>query len=367
MCCKIQFLARSLLSLPFPPKNAKSMPHSARPFARPGLNEKLYIMIDVRHITVPKDDDGQRLDRWLKKNVDEISFVMAQKLIRTGQIRIDGKRAKPDTRLAAGQEIRLPPMDARPEKQDGYRLRDEDAEMIIRAVIYDDGDIMAINKPSGIATQGGMNIERHIDGMLEALTGHDGVKPRLVHRLDKETSGVLLLARSADMARKIGKLFQGRDMRKIYWAITAPAPIEMEGEIKAPLIKGTVGPEKDKMIIDHKEGQRAYTRFETMEVAGKKAAFVAFMPKTGRTHQIRAHAAYAGFPLLGDAKYGAKAAIEGPGITQRLHLHARSLQFRHPLTGKNLKLQAPLPEDLVRSWDALGFQKKPDHEPFADY
>ncbi len=324
-------------------------------------------MKDVQHIKVPQDDDGQRLDRWLKKNVTEMSFVMAQKLIRTGQIRIDGKRAKPDTRLAAGQEIRLPPMDERPEKTDGYRLREDDAQMIIKAVIYDDGDVMAINKPAGIATQGGMNIERHIDGMLEALTGRDGVKPRLVHRLDKDTSGVLLLARSADMARKLGRMFQSRDMKKIYWAITSPAPQDMEGEIKAPLIKGTTGPDKDKMIVDEKEGQKAYTNFEVMEVAGRTAAFVAFMPKTGRTHQIRVHAAYAGFPLLGDSKYGVKAAIEGPGITQRLHLHARSLEFRHPETGKHLKLSAPLPSDLAKSWDALGFQKKPDHEPFAAY
>jgi len=323
-------------------------------------------MITVRHIKIPPDDNGQRLDRWLKKNIPEISFVMAQKLIRTGQIRIDGKRTKPDARLIAGQEIRLPPMDERPEQVDGYRLRDDDAQMIKKAVIYDDGDILAINKPAGIATQGGNKIERHIDGMVEALTGQDGIKPRLVHRLDKDTSGVLLLARSAEMARRLGKMFQGRDMKKIYWAITSPAPVEMEGEIKAPLIKGTIGPDKDKMIVDPKNGQKAYTNYEVIEVAGKKAAFVAFMPKTGRTHQIRVHAAHKGFPLLGDEKYGVKAAIEGPGITQRLHLHARSLAFTHPKTGKILKLTAPLPADLARTWDALGFQKKPDHEPFSD-
>ncbi len=324
-------------------------------------------MKDVQHITIPQDDDGQRLDRWLKKNVEEMSFVMAQKLIRTGQIRVDGKRAKPDTRLVAGQEIRLPPMDERPEKIDGYRLRESDAELIINAVIYDDGEILAINKPPGIASQGGMNIERHIDGMLEALSNKEGIKPRLVHRLDKDTSGVMLLARSADMARKLGRMFQSRDMKKIYWAVTAPAPTEMEGEIKAPILKSVEGPNKDKMVVDHKEGQKAYTNYEVMEVASNKAAFVAFMPKTGRTHQIRVHAAHMGFPLLGDDKYGVKAALEGPGIPNRLHLHARSLQFMHPVTKKRMKLTAPLPEDLARSWDAFGFQKKPDHEPFADF
>jgi 23S rRNA pseudouridine955/2504/2580 synthase len=323
-------------------------------------------MKDVRHIKIPQDDDGQRLDRWLKKNVPEMSFVMAQKLIRTGQIRIDGKRGKPDTRLSAGQEIRLPPMEERPEKQDGYRLRDEDAAIIVKAVIYDDGDLLAINKPAGIATQGGMSIERHIDGMLEALTGEDGVRPRLVHRLDKETSGVLLLARSAEMARRIGKMFQSRDMEKIYWAITAPAPKVMAGEIKAPLIKGTAGADKEKMIVDPENGQKAFTDFEVMDIAGKQAAFVAFRPKTGRTHQIRVHAAHAGFPLLGDAKYGKQAAIEAPGITQRLHLHARSLEFKHPGNNRRTKITAPLPDDLAKSWDALGFAKKPDREPFKE-
>lgn len=323
-------------------------------------------MMDVRHIKVPNDDEGQRLDRWLKNNIAEISFVMAQKLIRTGQIRVDGKRAKPDTRLKAGQEIRLPPMDARPEKTDGYRLRDDDAEMIRRSVLFDDGHILVLNKPAGVATQGGNKIERHIDGMLEALTGADGIKPRLVHRLDKDTSGVLLLARSAEIARQLGRMFQGRDMRKIYWAITSPAPTSMAGEIKAPLRKETTGPDKDKMIVDPQEGQNAYTLFEVMDIAGKTAAFVAFMPKTGRTHQIRVHAAHKGFPLLGDAKYGTKAAIEGPGITQRLHLHARSLEFIHPLTRKSVKFSAPLPDDLSRSWEALGFSRKPDREPFTE-
>ncbi|PZO84839.1 MAG: RluA family pseudouridine synthase, partial [Micavibrio aeruginosavorus] len=207
-------------------------------------------MKDVRHLTIPQDDDGQRLDRWLKKNVPEMSFVMVQKLLRTGQIRVDGKRAKPDARLAAGQEIRLPPMDERPDKADGYRLRDEDAELMVKSVIYDDGDIVAISKPPGIASQGGLNIERHIDGMAEALVTKDGIKPRLVHRLDRDTSGVLLLARSAEMARRLGKMFQSRNMKKIYWAVTSPAPLEMEGEIKAPIRKGTEGFEKDKMIVD---------------------------------------------------------------------------------------------------------------------
>lgn len=325
-------------------------------------------MIDVRHINVAQDDDGQRLDRWLKRNAPEVSFVLAQKLIRTGQIRVDGKRAKTDTRLAAGQEIRLPPMEYRERSFDGYRLSDEDAELMQRAILFDDGDILAINKPAGIASQGGNKIEKHIDGMLEALVNKEGVKPRLVHRLDKETSGVLLLARSAEMARKLGKMFAGRDMKKFYWAVTVGVPEQMQGEIRAALIKQDSGPDKDKMIVDEENGQKAATLFEVADFASSKAAFIVFMPKTGRTHQIRVHAAsMLGCPLLGDRKYGGKeAVIEGPGVAGRLHLHARALTFRHPKTGKTLTIEAPLPDDMKRTFDAFGFTQGAAKGLFSD-
>lgn len=324
-------------------------------------------MNDVRHFKVSDDDDGQRLDRWMKRHTPEVPFVLAQKLIRTGQIRIDGKRAKPDTRLSAGQEIRLPPVQYK-EKQDGYRLRDEDAELMQRAVIYDDGEILAINKPSGVASQGGNKIERHIDGMLEALVNREGVKPRLVHRLDKDTSGVLLLARSAEMARKLGAMFAGRDMKKIYWAVTVGVPNPMQGDIRAALLKLETGADKDKMIIDEENGQRASTLYEVADFASSRAAFVAFMPRTGRTHQIRVHAAeMLGCPLLGDRKYGgADAIIEGPGVSGRLHLHAHSLSFRHPKTGKVMTLSAPLPDDMKRTFEAFGFDQKAAKGLFSD-
>jgi 23S rRNA pseudouridine955/2504/2580 synthase len=324
-------------------------------------------MNDVRHFKVSDDDDGQRLDRWMKRHTPEVPFVLAQKLIRTGQIRIDGKRAKPDTRLSAGQEIRLPPVQYK-EKQDGYRLRDEDAELMQRAVIYDDGEILAINKPSGVASQGGNKIERHIDGMLEALVNREGIKPRLVHRLDKDTSGVLLLARSAEMARKLGAMFAGRDMKKIYWAVTVGVPSPMQGDIRAALLKLETGADKDKMVIDEENGQRASTLYEVADFASSRAAFVAFMPRTGRTHQIRVHAAeMLGCPLLGDRKYGgADAIIEGPGVSGRLHLHAHSLSFRHPKTGKVMTLSAPLPDDMKRTFEAFGFDQKAAKGLFSD-
>ena len=323
--------------------------------------------MDVRHYKVAQDDEGQRIDRWLKRHAPEVPFVLAQKLMRTGQIRVDGKRVKPDTRLAAGQEVRLPPVQYK-EKQDGYRLRDEDEAIMRKAVLFDDGDILAINKPSGIASQGGNKIERHIDGMLEALVNKQGVKPRLVHRLDKDTSGVLLLARSAEMARKLGALFSGRDMKKIYWAVTVGVPVPHSGEIRAALLKLETGADKDKMVVDEEKGQRASTLYEVADFAGDKAAFVAFMPKTGRTHQIRVHAAeMLNCPLLGDRKYGgAEAVIEGPGVAGRLHLHARSLTFRHPKTGKALTIEAPLPDDMKRTFGAFGFDQGAGKGLFAD-
>lgn len=324
-------------------------------------------MNEVRHFTVEKDDNGQRLDRWMKRHTPEVPFVLAQKLIRTGQIRIDGKRAKPDTRLVAGQEIRLPPVQYK-EKQDGYRLREDDAALMKQSILFDDGDILAINKPPGIASQGGNKIERHIDGMMEALVNKEGIKPRLVHRLDKDTSGVMLLARSAEMARKLGAMFSGRDMKKIYWAVTAGVPTPHSGDIRAALLKVETGADKDKVVIDEENGQRASTLYEVADFAGDRAAFVVFMPRTGRTHQIRVHAAaMLGCPLLGDRKYGGVAAvIEGPGVAGRLHLHARSLSFRHPKTGRVMNIEAPLPDDMKRTFAAFGFTQGHAKGLFAD-
>lgn len=178
---------------------------------------------DVRHITVKDDDDGQRLDRWLKKNVPELPYILAQKFLRTGQIRIDGKRAKPESKLSGGQEIRIPPIKPRM-RPDKPKLSDKDAAFIKSLVIYEDEHVIALNKPYGLPTQGGSKVKVHIDGMLDALADKEGVKPRLVHRLDKDTSGVLLLARSAKIARALGESFKGRDVKKIYWALTCPAP-----------------------------------------------------------------------------------------------------------------------------------------------
>jgi 23S rRNA pseudouridine955/2504/2580 synthase len=320
-------------------------------------------MSGVYHIEVTEDENNQRLDRFLQKHLKGTPFGLLQKLMRKGQIRVDSKRVKASTRLEAGQKVRIPPIEARENK--APKLSDKDAEFIRSLVIYNEGGIIALNKPAGIATQGGTGIKRHIDGMLDALTNKDGVRPRLIHRLDKDTSGVLLLAGSADIARDMGKIFSGRDIRKIYWALTVPAPEMNNGEIRAPLLKAG-GAGNEKMVVDA-EGQPATTLFDIVERAHKQLAFVAFWPRTGRTHQIRVHAAHMGCPIVGDGKYGGQEAyIEGIDHVRRVHLHARAIRFTHPKTKKLLQIDAPLADDLVKSWKSFGFDVNSRYNAFDD-
>lgn len=322
-------------------------------------------MSGVYYLEVSKDEDGQRLDRFLQKHLKGVPFSLLQKLMRKGQIRVNSKRVNAATRLESGQAVRIPPMEERKIEFKPH-LSDRDAALIQSIVIYDDGDIVAINKPAGIASQGGTNIKRHIDGMLDAIIGKDGVRPRLLHRLDKDTSGVLLLARSAEVARQMGKIFQSRDIRKIYWALTVPAPEMNNGEIRAPIHKaGGMGNEK--MVVDEHEGQDATTLFDVVERAHKQVAFVAFWPRTGRTHQIRVHAAHLGCPILGDGKYGGQDAfLEGMEHVKRVHLHARSIKFNHPRTGKTVIIMAPLSHDLKESWNSFGFDTNSKYNAFDD-
>lgn len=322
-------------------------------------------MSKVQHVTVSQDDDGQRLDRWLKKRLPDIPHGLAQKLIRDGQLRVDGKRAKPDTRLKEGQDVRIPPV---VEKRKGGKpkLGDKASAFMKSLVIYDDGDIIAINKPYGLASQGGTGTSHHVDGMLDALKNKEGVRPRLVHRLDRETSGIMLLARSARTAREMGEIFSGRDIKKIYWAIIAPAPEKPEGTIRAPVGRG-LGKDKERMIVSEEDGKKAYTDYIVLDNAGADAAFVAFWPRTGRTHQIRLHAEVMGCPIVGDPKYGsASESITGLGLAKRLHLHARRVVCKHPSRKGLLDVTAPLPEDLVKSWKKLGFNANRKDDPFAD-
>jgi 23S rRNA pseudouridine955/2504/2580 synthase len=326
-------------------------------------------MSGVRIVIVAREDDGQRLDRWLKKYVPDLPYALVQKLIRKGQIRIDGGRAKTDTRLSEGQEIRLPPS-AYGEKQDEYfKPKKGDADFVRSLILYDDGDLMAINKPAGYAAQGGLRIERHIDGLMDNMAEPDGTRPKLCHRLDRDTSGVLLLARNRETVMKMGRIFEQKNIRKYYLALVAPAPEMNGGTIDAPLRKGD-GDDRDMMIVDRVDGKFARSEFRVLERAAKKAAVVALWPRTGRTHQLRVHALTAGFPIVGDPKYGNLERdcdmIDALGLSNRMHLHAYRVIFPHPNTRQMMDISAPLPADLKKSWEAMGFDPHYNDDPFGD-
>ncbi len=320
----------------------------------------------AKTITVSEDDDGQRLDRWLKKKL-KLPHPLIQKIIRKGEVRIDGKRAKTDTRLKAGQDVRIPPLEPAEIRNDPKKpLTAEERAFIKSLIIFQDKDVIVLNKPAGIAVQGGSKTTRHLDRLLPALAGRDGIAPRLVHRLDKETSGLLLLARSAKSAKILGDAFKTRKPKKIYWALVAPTPSIHEGTIKAPLVKAG-GKNKERMHVDEKEGKFALTDYAVLDHAHNKVAFVAFKPQTGRTHQIRAHAELLGSPILGDRKYGREIEPpEGLSYANRLHLHARRLKLPHPSNNTMLDITAPLPDDLKNSWKAFGFDPQLKDDSFTD-
>jgi len=317
-------------------------------------------------VTISEADDGQRLDRWLKKNYPGFTFGQLQKILRTGQLRVDGKRAKGDTRLAVGQVIRIPPqlLADPPERKKG--INPKDAEFIRSLVIYKDQHVIAINKPPGLAVQGGSKIEKHVDGMLDGLADEGGVRPRLVHRIDKDTSGVLLLARTTLAAQALGDMFKGRDIRKYYWAVVAPSPEMDQGKINVPLAKVDAGGGERVMAVDEEEGKSALTFYQVMERVGDKLAWVAFWPKTGRTHQIRVHALEMGSPLLGDYKYDPMQSFleDKPELPRTLHLHARRVIMPHPITGKKLDITAPLGAEMKKTFKYFGFNADDKTDPF---
>ncbi len=335
-------------------------------------------MSGVQRITLGADDADQRLDRWFRRHFPHISQGHIEKLCRKGEIRVDGGRVKPATRLEAGQEVRVPPLpdsEAPVQKQSQPRISDADAKMIQSCVIYRDEYIIAINKPPGLPTQGGSGQgNRHVDALAEALKFDAEDKPRLVHRLDKDTSGVLLLARNRVMAKALTDAIRHRAARKIYWALVAGVPTPYLGEIRYGLVKapgrGGKG-EGEKMLCLHPndvattEGaKRAHTLYATLYRVASRAAWVAMEPVTGRTHQLRAHMAEIGHPIIGDGKYGGSGqenlgdgwgAQLGGIISKKLHLHARSITLVHPVTKKPLTITAPLPEHMATSWDTLGW------------
>ncbi|MGZ2256291.1 RluA family pseudouridine synthase [Roseobacter sp. A03A-229] len=332
-------------------------------------------MSRVQTVTVAQDDADQRLDRWFRRQFPHVPQGRIEKMCRKGEIRVDGGRVKAATRLEAGQQVRVPPLpDGQAPAPERKTVSDADARMIQACVIYRDDQVIALNKPAGLPTQGGSKQTRHVDGLAEALKFGFEERPRLVHRLDKDTSGVLLLARTRAAAKALTASMRHKETRKIYWALVAGVPAPYLGEIRFGLVKAPGrggGGEGEKMIalhpreIDETPGaKRAHTLYATLYRVGARAAWVAMEPITGRTHQLRAHMAEIGHPIAGDGKYGGSGqenmgdgwgAQLGGIISKKLHLHARMMRFEQPETGKIITVTAPLPEHMAQSWETFGW------------
>ncbi len=313
----------------------------------------------IRQFTVEADDDGIRLDRWFKRHLPDASFNIVSRWARTGQLRVDGKRATPGDRLEAGQILRVPPADvaaaasARPARK-RRELTDDEMEFALSMVIHRDDAAIVLNKPAGLATQGGTKTENHVDGLLDALTFGLDNRPKLVHRLDKDTSGALLIARTSRAAGHFAKAFSSRTARKVYWALVVGVPAIEDGFIDLPIGKQP-GSGGEKMHVDEKDGQSARTRYRIVERAGNTCAWVELQPYTGRTHQLRVHMAAIGHPIVGDGKYGGKEAFLTGTISRKMHLHARRIRIDHP-KGEQIDVRADLPPHMKDSFADLGFE-----------
>ncbi|KZK78925.1 Ribosomal large subunit pseudouridine synthase C [Pseudovibrio sp. W64] len=336
--------------------------------AAPQNNGGSPVKIEMRRVDA--DEAGMRLDRWFKENFPELGFGRLQKLLRTKQVRVDGKRAESSTRLEKGQEVRIPPLgvelaaddrkNARPRPR---KLVDSDREAIEQMMLFEDAHVMVLNKPAGLAVQGGSGLTRHVDGMLDAFTNQKGDKPRLVHRLDRETSGILLVAKTRRAAQELTKAFRHRNTRKIYWAMVAGVPKPRQGRISTYLARDE-GEERMR-VARHgdDEAQHAVSLYNVVEQSGQKLSWVSLKPVTGRTHQLRAHAAHIGCPIVGDPKYFNIKNWELPGgIQNKLHLLARRIMIPHPSGNGVIDVSAPLPSHMQQTWNLLGMDVK-DYDP----
>jgi 23S rRNA pseudouridine955/2504/2580 synthase len=319
-----------------------------------GTAEKTDHSAGVRTVEVAPGDNGARLDRWFRRQVPGLTQGRIEKLLRTGQVRVDGGRAKAGQRLDAGQRVRIPPLaDLPPAPPRRPDVDASDAEALRARVLYRDDDMLVIDKPAGLAVQGGSGTHRHLDAMLEALRFGAPEPPRLVHRLDKDTSGVLVLARTAATAASLTKSFRVRLVRKIYWALTIGVPSPASGTVRLPLAKAAGRGGHERMQASD-TGAKAVTRYTVVARVGRKAAWVALEPETGRTHQLRAHMEALGTPIAGDRKYRKTDWPAIGGLASGLHLHAREIRVPKPGGGGKVTVTAPLPPHMEETWARLG-------------
>jgi 23S rRNA pseudouridine955/2504/2580 synthase len=316
----------------------------------------------VETIEVKGTEAGVRLDRWFKLHFPDVGYAYLQKLLRTGQIRVDSRRVEANARLEAGAKIRVPKV-VRQEKTTAPTLKPPlglskaDRDRIERMILFEDEHIVVLNKPFGLAVQGGTGTKRHIDGMLAGMADRFGDRPRLVHRLDRDTTGVLLVAKHRDAAAKLGRVFQTRSAAKTYWALVKGVPKPHQGKVEAPLVKAS-GPDGDRVRKalpgEQEVAMHATTHYSLIDRVASKAAWMSLKPVTGRQHQLRAHMALIGHPIVGDNKYGGDTATPAEQIEDKLHLHARRLVLPHPYSGGKIDVTAPLPEHMRKTWELLG-------------
>jgi 23S rRNA pseudouridine955/2504/2580 synthase len=312
----------------------------------------------VQTVAVAPDESGMRVDRFLEARFPGLSYSHIHRIIRKGELRVNGRRVDGKDRLQAGQAVRIPPLKLEaPKPRTPSSEAEEKTRAFLRSItLHEDADVMVLNKPMGLAVQGGSGMTRHLDGMLEVLRDRDGQRPRLVHRLDKDTAGCLLVAKTRFAAAALAKTFRSRAARKIYWALVAGVPRPRQGRISTFLAKTERDEESFMRIAQHGEegASHAVTYYAVVDTMGPKLAWLSLKPVTGRTHQLRAHMAHIGHPIVGDPKYFDKENWELPGgVQNRLHLLARRIAVPHP-RGGTIDATAPLPPHMQQSWNLLG-------------
>jgi 23S rRNA pseudouridine955/2504/2580 synthase len=316
----------------------------------------------VETIEVTSRDAGLRLDRWFRVHFPDVGYAYLQKLLRTGQVRVDSRRVAANERLEAGAQVRVPKIAreekaAKPSIKPPMGLSKADRDRIERMILLEDEHILVLNKPFGLAVQGGTGTKRHIDGMLAGMADRFGDRPLLVHRLDRDTTGVLLVAKHREAAAKLGRVFQTRSAAKTYWALVKGVPRPHQGKIEVPLVKAA-GPDGDRVRKalpgEQAVAMHATTHYSVIDRVAHKAAWMSLKPVTGRQHQLRAHMDLIGHPIIGDNKYGGDKSQLEEQIEPMLHLHARRLVLPHPYQSGKIDVTAPLPEHMLRTWELLG-------------